>query len=81
MFQPYTSRAGGDYGHEIGQGNTINQHQFEIRTSLLLVALSNTKLFTQFNYRYNSSINNTITESFLFSIGITSNLWQSYLDY
>ena len=81
MFQPYTSRAGGDYGHEIGQGNTINQHQFEIRTSLLLVALSNTKLFTQFNYRYNTSINNTIAESSLFSIGITSNLWQSYLDY
>ena len=83
MFQPYTSRAGGDFGHEIGQGNTINQHQFEIRASLLLVALSNTKLFTQFNYRYNTSIslNNTVAESALFSVGITSNLWQSYLDY
>ncbi len=81
MFQPYTSRAGGDYGHEIGQGNTINQYQIEIRASLLLVALSNTKLFTQFNYRYNTSRNNTISESSLFSIGITSNLWQSYLDY
>jgi len=70
-----------DYRHLVGQGNTINQHVFELRASLLLIAMTNTKLFTQFNYRYNRAMNNSISSSTLISLGISSNLWQSYMDY
>ena len=80
MFNSYVVRDS-DYGHVVGQGNTINQHVFELRASLLLIAMTNTKLFTQFNYRYNRAMNNSISSSTLISLGISSNLWQSYMDY
>ena len=80
MFNSYVVRDS-DYGHLVGQGNTINQHVFELRASLLLIAMTNTKLFTQFNYRYNRAMNNSISSSTLISLGISSNLWQSYMDY
>ena len=80
MFNSYVVRDS-DYGHVVGQGNTINQHVFELRASLLLIAMTKTKLFTQFNYRYNRAMNNSISSSTLISLGISSNLWQSYMDY
>ena len=64
------------YGHVIGQGHLIEQQVFSARISILLMPLTNTKLFTQINVRSQSQLKST-----MFNFGVSSNLWQSYLDY
>lgn len=84
MFNSYNDRVNNNYafGHTIGQGNTIDQQVINARLSWMLMPLTNTKIFTQFNYRYTLQRNNNVLrQSYLFNFGITSNLWQSYLDY
>ena len=84
MFNSYDDRVNNNYafGHTNGQGNTIDQQVINARLSWMLLPLTNTKIFTQFNYRYTLQRNNNLLEqSYLLNFGITSNLWQSYLDY
>ena len=78
MFNSYNDRYDNNvvYGHVIGQGHLIEQQVFSARISILLMPLTNTKLFTQINVRSQSQLKST-----MFNFGVSSNLWQSYLDY
>ena len=80
IFNSYTDR-NGDYGHKVGQGDLVEQHLWELRLSWLLGSLTNTKIFTQFNYNFSEFLNSPVQERLLFQFGISSNLWQSYMDY
>ncbi len=82
IFNSYNDRFGNnvDDGHFIGQGEKTNQQILNTRISCMLFPLTNTKLFTQFNYRLNKTSNN-LNQNILLNFGISSNLWQSYLDY
>ena len=80
MFKGYDSRTN-DYGHEIAQGEQIRQHLFSVRFSFMLLPLTNTKFFTDFKYRFTESWNNNYQQNMLFSVGLTSNIWDRYSDY
>ncbi|MEC8967967.1 MAG: hypothetical protein VX756_02355, partial [Bacteroidota bacterium] len=78
MFFDYSTRLG-DYNHTMLQGDLTKQHYFGFNSSYLLVAKTNTILFTRIDFRNTS--NSTKNNNLLFSFGIKSNVWNSYLDY
>ena len=82
IFNSYNDRFGNNVvdGHFIGQGEKINQQILNARISCMLFPLSNTKFFTQFNFRLDKASNN-LNQTILLNFGISSNLWQTYLDY
>ena len=78
MFFDYSTRLG-DYNHTMLQGDLTKQHYFGFNSSYLLVAKTNTILFTRIDFRNTSK--STKNNNLLFSFGIKSNVWNSYLDY
>ena len=82
IFNSYDDRFDNnvDDGHFIGQGEKTNQQILNARISCMLFPLTNTKLFTQLNYRFTKTSNKLNTNTLL-NLGISSNLWQSYSDY
>ena len=82
MFISYNDRYNNnhEYGHVIGQGNITNQQIINSRISWMLSTMTNTKLFTQFNFRISTDKDSDMTSTMI-NFGISSNLWQSYFDY
>ena len=78
MFSSYTTRLS-EYNHRTLQGDLNTAHFFSALVSYQLIAKSNTALFSRVILRKNN--HQLIDNEFLFSFGIKSNLWNSYLDY
>ena len=78
MFNSYNNRYSNnnEYGHFVGQGVSTEQQIISSRISYMLFPITNTKLFAQINLRYTEDVTST-----LFNFGISSSLWQPYLDY
>ncbi len=79
MFVSYVQRDG-EYGHEIGQGETHKVFYNSIKASYLLVKELNMRAFGQVIYRrdrYNDLANNTV----LFRFGVSTDLWNQYRDF
>ena len=78
MFSSYSTRMG-DYNHSVLQGDLIQQHYLGLNLSYLLIAKSNTAFFSRLDFRNYLTLQKE--NNLLFSMGIRSNIWNTYLDY
>ena len=84
IYQDYSDR-NGDYGHEIGQGNTTNIFIGDLQVGYVLNPATNLKLFGSFTYRsFDAESENPIwesTNSTWFNVGLRTDLFDWNFDF